>query len=645
MNNFGFVKVATAIPNVKVADCNYNLDHILNLVNEADKQNVKVLLFPELSLTAYTCADLFYQETLLNAAEDALKQLLVKTTAVDMVIVVGLPVRNNCRLFNCAAVCFHGKLLGLVPKSFMPSTNEFYEKRWFSPAAGLPKDASISFAGCDVPFGTDILFRGAYFTFAIEICEDLWLPQAPSYRHSLNGAQLILNLSASNEVIGKENYRKQLISQQSGKCVAAYAYAGAGFGESSTDLVFSGTAMIYENGSCLASSQRFSLDEQLLVADVDIQKLNADRMRSTAFFEQGNPQVAAGYQIVDFVFNAVSVEDVTRKESHLPFVPFGIGLNERCEEIFNIQVWGLATRLHHTGIKSAVIGISGGLDSTLALLVTVRTFDKLGLPRKNIVGITMPGFGTTKRTKNNSTILMEALGITAMEINIKDACFQHFKDIQHDAAILDVTYENTQARERTQILMDIANKCGGLVIGTGDLSELALGWCTYNGDHMSMYAVNTSIPKTLVRSLVKYVADNLMEGLAQTTLLDVVDTPVSPELLPADDKGEIAQKTEDIVGPYEIHDFCLYYMLRFGFSPSKIFFMAKKAFEGIYDAATLLKWMKTFYRRFFAQQFKRSCMPDGVKVGSVNLSPRGDWRMPSDASATLWRNELEAIML
>lgn len=643
MNNLGFVKVATAIPNVKVANCNYNIEHILALLKKANSQNVKIIEFPELSITGYTCGDLFYQQLLIEQSESALVRLLKETADVDMAIIVGLPVSYNCRLFNVAAICYKGKLLGVVPKSYLPNTNEFYEKRWFSSGHDLGNDATILLAGQTVPFGINLLFGDDSMRFGVEICEDLWLAQAPSYQHALNGALLLFNLSASNEVIGKDSYRKQLVGQQSGKCVAAYIYTGSGFGESSTDLVFSGTSMIYENGSCLAESKRFCLEEQMLVADVDVQRLMADRRKNTGFFENGKIQSGSEYRHVNFSFEKQSLADVTRTETPLPFVPKGAGLNTRCDEIFNIQVWGLATRLYHTGIKSVVLGISGGLDSTLALLVCVKTFDKLGLPRKNIVGITMPGFGTTKRTHNNSLDLMDSLGITSREIFIKDACLQHFKDINHDPAILDVTYENTQARERTQLLMDIANKEGGLVVGTGDLSELALGWCTYNGDHMSMYAVNTSIPKTLVRSLVRYVAENEVDEKSCKTLLDVVDTPVSPELLPADNKGEIAQKTEDIVGPYELHDYVLYYMLRFGFSPKKIFFMAKRSFAGQFDDETIKKWMKVFFKRFFQQQFKRSCMPDGPKVGSINFSPRGDWRMPSDASSALWLEEVEQL--
>lgn len=643
MNNLGFIKVAAAIPNVKVANCKYNLERVLGLINKAEESHVKILEFPELNLTGYTCADLFYQQLLIEQTENSLKELLAATANKDMVIIVGMPISYNSRLFNTAVVCQKGKILGVVPKSFLPNTNEFYEKRWFSSGSEIPSTTTISLAGQNTLFGTKLMFACGDLKFAVEICEDLWLAQAPTFNHALNGALLLFNLSASNEVIGKDSYRKQLVSQQSGKCVAAYIYAGAGFGESSTDLVFSGTSMIYENGSCLAESKRFSLEEQLIVADVDIQRLIADRRKNTGFFEVGCNQTSEEYCTVNFEFDNQSLDHVARTENSLPFVPSGAGLKIRCEEIFNIQVWGLATRLYHTGIKSVVLGISGGLDSTLALLVCVKCFDKLGLPRKNIVGITMPGFGTTKRTHNNSLDLMDALGVTSREINIKDACLQHFKDINHDIAVLDVTYENTQARERTQILMDVANKEGGLVVGTGDLSELALGWATYNGDHMSMYAVNTSIPKTLVRSLVRYVAEYEVDEKSCKTLLDVVDTPVSPELLPADDKGEIAQKTEDIVGPYELHDYCLYYMLRFGFSPKKIFFMAKRSFAGQFDDETIKKWMRVFFKRFFQQQFKRSCMPDGPKVGSVNLSPRGDWRMPSDASANLWLEEVDQL--
>ena len=643
MINHGFIKVATAIPNVKVADTAYNTDQILKLTKEAADKNVRIVCFPELSITSYTCADLFFQNLLIEQAEESVKTIANETKGLDITIIVGAPIQYNNRLYNCAIVVNKGEVKGIVPKSFLPNNNEFYEKRWFS--SGTDVTAMIEYAGTEnVMFGTNLIFGNKDARFAIEICEDLWLPQAPSLKHTLNGAQMIFNLSASNEVIGKDQYRKQLVSQQSGRCLCAYIYAGSGFGESSTDLVFSGVGLIYENGSLLAQAERFSTEPQLTTADVDIERLNVDRLRSTGFIQSESEQKeSCEYNMIEIQLAKEDLEHVERTSAPLPFVPSGNGLNERCEEIFNIQVWGLATRLHHTGIKKVVVGISGGLDSTLALLVCVRTFDKLKLPRKNIIGITMPGFGTTHRTHNNSLDLMESLGVESREIDIKAASYQHLKDINHDLSILDVTYENTQARERTQILMDVANKEGGLVVGTGDLSELALGWATYNGDHMSMYAVNTSIPKTLVRSLVKYVAETQVDNKSKSTLLDVVDTPVSPELLPADDKGEIAQKTEDIVGPYELHDFILYNLLRFGFSPAKIYFMEKRSFAGQYDNATILKWMKIFYRRFFQQQFKRSCMPDGPKVGSVNFSPRGDWRMPSDASANIWQKQIETL--
>lgn len=643
MFNHGFVKVAVAIPNVKVADCVYNVEQILKLANEAEEKKVQIMTFPELSVTAYTCADLFFQHLLIEKAQEQLDRLMSETKQLKVTMIVGAPLMMNNRLYNCAVVIRSGRVLGVVPKSFLPNNNEFYEKRWFTSGEGMPKDAVITIAGQQVPFGTDLIFGDDKVRFAIEICEDLWLPQAPSYRHSMNGAQIIFNMSASNEVIGKDAYRHQLVAQQSGKCLSAYVYAGCGFGESSTDLVFSGVGMIYENGSLLAEAKRFSLESQLITADVDVERLDVDRLRSTAFIFGGEERSANGYRTIPLTLDALQPQEVERVMKPLPFVPTGAGLYERCEEIFNIQVWGLATRLQQTGIKRVVVGISGGLDSTLALLVCVRTFDKLGRDRKDILGITMPGFGTTHRTHNNSIDLMNSLGVESREIDIKAASYQHLKDIGHDLSILDVTYENTQARERTQILMDVANKEGGLVVGTGDLSELALGWATYNGDHMSMYAVNTSIPKTLVRSLVRYVAETQVDEASKKTLLDVVDTPVSPELLPADDKGEIAQKTEDIVGPYELHDYVLYYLLRFGFSPAKIYMMAQKSFAGQYDNATILKWMRTFYRRFFQQQFKRSCMPDGPKVGSVNFSPRGDWRMPSDASSSMWLAEIDSL--
>lgn len=640
-NNHGFVRVATAIPNVKISDCQYNTERIKNLILEADQKGVQIVCFPELCITAYTCADLFFQKQLLMAAEESLAQLLDETKSTDITFIVGLPKTQTNRLYNVAVVCQSGQILGAVPKTYIPNYNEFYEKRWFSSSKDI-LDSEITICGQRVAFGTNLLFGNEDCRFAIEICEDLWLPQAPSCQHSLAGAQIIFNLSASDEVIGKNAYLKQMILQQSAKLVTGYVYASAGFGESSTDLVFAGNGLIAENGSFIAQSERFKFEEQLIVGEIDLDKLDADRLKNSAFYV-GAADLNCDYMTIPLRLAEKNFARLTRKINPTPFVPPTDGMKERCNEIFSIQVGGLATRLHHTGIKHAVVGISGGLDSTLALLVCVKTFDKLGLSRKNIVGITMPGFGTTGRTYNNSIKMMKELGITMKEIDIKPACIQHFKDIEHDSSITDITYENAQARQRTYILMNYANKVNGLVVGTGDLSELALGWATYNGDHMSMYGVNASIPKTLVRYLVKYVAEYEMDEAARKTLLDVVDTPISPELLPADKDGNIAQKTEDHVGPYILHDFFLYYTLRLGYTPSKIFYLASQAMEGQFDQATILKWMRTFYRRFFYQQFKRSCMPDGPKIGSVCLSPRGDWRMPSDASFAAWNAELDKI--
>ena len=631
----GFVRVASAIPVVEIANPKVNADRIIALIEKAAKENVKIVCFPELCLTGYTCADLFYQRTLIEETKRQLCRVNEAAIKNGIYALVGAPYYRDGKLYNAAFVAGTGdKFFNTeVDKQYLPSNNEFYEKRWFTPGFGEKKQ----------------LFEIDGIKFGIEICEDLWMPASPSDDMCLAGAEIIFNLSASDELIGKEAYRRQLVKQKSATNACAYIYTASGFGESSTDLVFSGTAIITENGSLLATSERFSFKEQLIVADIDVQRLQADRLRNSAFIiGNQNPNKKNEFEITSLNSLGASniysePSNVTRAFAPHPFVPPEDEMTTRCNEIFSIQVGGLATRLFHTGIKKAVVGISGGLDSTLALLVMVKTFDKLGIPRENIVGITMPGFGTTGRTYNNSLNMMKSLGVTIKEVDIKPACLQHLKDIDHDLSILDVSYENTQARERTQILMDYSNKIGGLVVGTGDLSELVLGWATYNGDHMSMYAVNTSIPKTLVRYMVKYAALYEMDEAAKETLLDVCDTPVSPELLPADDKGEISQKTEDLVGPYELHDFFIYYTLRFGFSPTKIFFMAHKAFEGKYDDATILKWMRTFYWRFFAQQFKRSCMPDGPKVGSVSLSPRGDLRMPSDACSRIWIEEVEEL--
>jgi NAD+ synthase (glutamine-hydrolysing) len=640
--NHGFIKVAAAIPSVKVADCQSNTASILGLIKKAVDQEVQIICFPELAITSYTCADLFHNQLLIDEAEASLSFLLEQTKKQSIVGIVGMPVKSRNQLFNAAVVFQSGKVLAIVPKTYLAAYNEFYETRWFSSAQDVVGE-NTELCGQIVPIGSDILLSSGKTTFSIEICEDFWTPTPPSSLQALAGSQLIFNLSASNELIGKHNYRKQLITQQSARCIAGYVYVSSGFGESSTDLLFSGNGIICENGIIIDENERFSLEEQLVINDIDIERLSGDRQKNTCFMQGFSPvNKEIKFRTVRFEMPVYKRFVLSRDVFPFPFIPVGKELNDRCHEIFHIQVNALATRLHHTGIDKVVLGISGGLDSTLALLVCVKTFDKLGLPRKNIQGITMPGFGTSERTYNNATQLIQQLGANLVEIDIKDACNQHLKDIQHKGK-LDITYENTQARERTQILMDVANQMNALVIGTGDLSELALGWATYNGDHMSMYAVNTSIPKTLVRYLVKWVTENKMEEVAKNVLLDIIDTPVTPELLPTDENGNITQKTEDVVGPYELHDFFLYYLLRFGFRPAKIFFLAENAFKGKYDAAVIKKWLKVFVSRFFAQQFKRSCMPDGPKVGSVNLSPRGDWRMPSDASSKMWLNEVESL--
>lgn len=626
--NYGFIRVAAAIPDIKVADCSYNISQIIDIAQKADNQQIQAICFPELCITGYTCADLFFQSELLHQAGNALHELQLQTAKLNCVIIVGMPFELKNQLFNVAVVLQRGKILGIVPKTHLPNNNEFYEKRWFTPSASIT-DQSVNFRNQDIPFGTDLLFTSGAFSFAIELCEDLWVPIPPSSQHAVQGAELIFNLSATNELIGKHQYLRQLIEQQSARCNAGYIYSSAGYGESTTDVVYAGNGIIAENGKIVASTKRFMFEPQLAVSEIDVERLRSERIRNSNF---GNSRTDKTYRKISFETVGFDVHSIHRVFEKHPFVPSLTNRNESCEEIFSIQMGGLAKRWKHTNATTLILGISGGLDSTLALLVCIKTADKLGYDRKRIVGITMPGFGTTDRTYTNALSLMKSLGITVKEISIKDACIQHFKDIEHDASVHDVTYENTQARERTQILMDYANKHNGIVIGTGDLSELALGWATYNGDHMSMYAVNSGVPKTLVRYLVDWVSHQL-DAFSEIILQDVLDTPVSPELLPADANGEIAQKTEDLVGPYELHDFYLYYFVRFGFSPEKIAFLAKRSFEGSYDEPTIEKWLKVFIRRFFQQQFKRSCMPDGPKVGSINLSPRGDWRMPSDAIA------------
>lgn len=638
---YGLIKVAAAIPGVRVADVDYNLEQIKSLVTKAEEQGVEIMVFPELSLTGYACQDLFRQQILLDKAEQALLMLLEFTRKLDIVIVVGLPVRVGSLLYNCAAVVQGGDLLGIVPKTYLPNYNEFYEKRWFASAADLQAQ-DIYLAGTLINISnTPIVFRtGEGATFGVEICEDVWAPLPPSNNLALAGADIILNLSATDEVLGKHHYLCALLAQQSARTMCAYVYSSCGFGESTQDVVYGGNAFVYENGTLLARAERFSLESQLQVAQVDVELLRSERQNNTTFRTAQDGAHARVVEIRNINHHDFSL--IRQLNAH-PFIPSDEQMAESCEEILNIQAMGLCKRLHHTHCDHAVIGISGGLDSTLALLVVTRAFDRLGLSRQGIIGITMPGFGTTDRTHDNAVELMNSLGITQREISIGDSVIQHFKDIHHDISVHNVTYENSQARERTQILMDVANQVGGMVIGTGDLSELALGWCTYNGDHMSMYGVNAGVPKTLVQYLIRYIAMLPAFSQQRDTLIDIIETPISPELTPADSEGNIQQKTEDLVGPYELHDFFLYYCLRRGFRPEKIFILACKAFGGKYDKRTVKHWLSTFYRRFFNQQFKRSCLPDGPKVGSVSLSPRGDWRMPSDACSTMWLQECENL--
>ena len=641
--SYGFVKVAAAVPHVQVADCFYNIEEIEKLMRQASEEGVQMITFPELSITAYTCLDLFTQQTLLNNAEKALLKLVSNTADLAIFTIVGIPLRTENRLINVAVVFQKGEILGVVPKTYLPNYKEFQEQRWFTSSTELQK-SRISIAGKEYPLGSYLLFKSEQIVAGIEICEDLWVPVPSSSLLAMQGANIIFNLSASNELIGKHNYLRSLICQQSARCMAGYVYASSGFGESSTDLVFAGNGIIAENGNLLAESARFTMKEQLVTSEIDIESLQNDRQVNTSFMYGAYELLKnKASETIHFQLETSKEFTLTRSIDPHPFTPSGEALAERCEEIFQIQIAGLAKRIAHTHAQTAVVGISGGLDSTLALLVTVMTFEALKIPREQIIGITMPGFGTTGRTYNNAVNLIHSLGVTLKEISIKEACLQHFKDINHDPTIHDVTYENSQARERTQLLMDVANKLNGLVIGTGDLSELALGWATYNGDHMSMYGVNGSIPKTLVKYLVEWIAQNKVDKASQATLLDIVDTPISPELIPADENGNIKQKTEDLVGPYELHDFYLYHFIRFGSSPAKIYFLAQKAFHGIYDNTTIKKGLYTFFRRFFQQQFKRSCLPDGPKVGSISLSPRGDWRMPSDAISKLWLSEIEQL--
>lgn len=633
----GFITVATATPQVAVADCEANAQAILACINEMAAAHAKVMVLPELCITGYTCSDLFWQTKLLDEAEAALSVIAEGSRQVDALIAVGMPLRVAGKLLNVAVILCRGKVLGFVPKVNLPAYNEFYETRHFT--SGSADMGTVQFGGEEIPVGTNLLFsceNVVDLCVAAELCEDLWVPNPPSVQHALAGASVICNLSASDEMVGKGSYRRDLVAGQSARLVCAYLYATAGEGESTTDLVFGGQNLIAENGTVLAESTTF--ENEINVATIDVQRLASERRRMSTFPAAESKE----YREISFAL----VEEETKLVRFFdadPFVPSNADqLSDRCEEILNIQALGLKKRLAHTHAKSAVVGISGGLDSTLALLVTARAFDMLGLPRKGIVAVTMPGFGTTDRTYNNAVAMIKSLGATFKEVSIAKAVMQHFADIEHDASIHDVTYENSQARERTQILMDIANQANGFVIGTGDLSELALGWATYNGDHMSMYAVNASVPKTLVRHLVRHYADTSADEVLAGVLYDVLDTPVSPELLPPED-GAISQKTEGLVGPYELHDFFLYQMLRMCFPPAKIYRVAKEAFAGRYSNETILKWLRTFYWRFFSQQFKRSCLPDGPKVGSVAVSPRGDLRMPSDACASVWIKEVETL--
>ena len=634
----GFIKIAAATPDLRVADCAYNASEIVKQAKQAAAKGAHLVVFPELCLTGYTCGDLFLQRTLLDGALAALDAVRRETAELNAAVVVGLPLVQQGKLFNVAAVLCGGKIEGVVPKQFIPNYSEFYEARHFVSGAGVPFQ-TISLLGQDTLFagGEPLVFQCAdmpEFTLGVEICEDLWVADPPSTRLAQAGATVIVNLSASDEIIGKASYRRDLVRQQSARLLCAYLYADAGFGESTQDLVFAGHDLIAENGALLAESRLF--DRGVIYADIDVQRLTHERRRMNTFVTEQNPMVAA-------LPVHPGANDLTdRTFPRTPFVPASKALrDERCEEILSLQATGLATRLRHTHAKTAVVGLSGGLDSTLALIVLVHAFDMLGLDRKGILAVTMPCFGTTARTKGNAEKLADAYGVTLQTVDIKAAVDQHFSDIGQSKDDLSVTFENGQARMRTLVLMNLANKTGGMVVGTGDLSELALGWATYNGDHMSMYGVNASIPKTLVRYLVAYEADRTMGELSDV-LYDVLDTPVSPELLPPKD-GEISQKTEDLVGPYELHDFFLYYMLRFGYPPRKIYRIARKTFAGAYDDATIKKWLVTFIRRFFTQQFKRSCLPDGPKVGTVTLSPRGDWRMPSDACAALWLSEAKSL--
>ena len=638
----GFVKVAAAVPAVKVADVMYNVQEIERLIAMADAEHVEVVVFPELSITGYSCQDLYRERLLLDKAEEGLLRLIDFTRKLDVIAVVGMPIEAGSLLLNCAVVIQQGCILAVVPKTYLPNYGEFYEKRWFASARDL-NPTTIYLAGSPVEISAEpvVIRTSDGVGLGIEICEDVWAPIPPSNNLTMAGADIILNLSASDELIGKHKYLRSMVAQQSARTICGYVYSSCGFGESTQDVVYGGNAMIFENGIMLVEGDRFSFQPQLQTAQIDVERLRTERRANSTFKTAqriGHARILnAKLPLEQHPFK------LERTIDPHPFIPNDNDMAETCEEILNIQTAGLAKRLVHTNCQHVVLGISGGLDSTLALLVCARTFDKLGYDRKGIVGVTMPGFGTSDRTHDNATSLMQSLGISQMEISIAKAVKQHFQDIGHDINNHDVTYENSQARERTQILMDLSNKLSALVVGTGDLSELALGWATYNGDHMSMYGLNAGIPKTLIQYLIRYIALLPKSSAERDVLIDIVNTPISPELTPADAQGNIQQKTEDLVGPYELHDFFLYYMLRFGFSPAKIMLMAEKAFGNNYDRETIKKWLTTFCRRFFAQQFKRSCLPDGPKVGSISLSPRGDWRMPSDASSALWLHECDEL--
>lgn len=680
MKDYGLFRVAACVPRVKVADVEFNCESICRMIDQAEETKASLVVFPELSVTGYTCMDMFSQNLLLEKAEEAVGRIADYTRGKTATVVVGAPVRFRGRLYNCAVVMRNGGIKGIVPKMYLPTYAEFDESRWFASGSDFMSstnstvgrlvddgknfyrdgfDAEISFVGQKCNISPNILFTIGQATFGIEICEDFWTPIPPSSFLAPSGAQIIVNISASNEVMTKHAERRNLVANQSGRMVAGYIYCSSGYGESTMDTVYGGSSMIVENGTILCENERFQMKDSMIVADFDIEKLNVLRQKKNSFrgmAPDGTSACEYSGLYARFDLGAAAPTDFKEKlcrfvEPH-PFLPEGdpVEVAARCKEILAIQTTGLVARLEHIGCRKTVIGISGGLDSTLALLVSVMALDRLGLPRENVIGITMPGLGTTKRTKSNAVDLMEALGVTSREISVVPAVEQHFKDIDHDPTVMDSTYENAQARERTQILMDISNQENGLVVGTGDLSELALGWCTYNGDHMSMYGVNASVPKTLIKFLVQWAADNVFnqpaaDGMrsAREILYDVTETPISPELKPADEKGEIKQKTEDLIGPYELHDFFIYNYMRFGYSPSKIFFFACNAFEGLYDKETILKWLKKFYWRFFTQQFKRSCMPDGPKISVVSFSPRGDFRMPSDAKVNLWISELDKI--